>query len=168
MFNSASMKLGLDRAVLAQQRATDEKGRSKRSSKEQAQEIDTLLKKGAYDVFRDDDDEEEESLNSSGWSGDLLDASDSVNGAEFNTMAMMMNRAAGSAVSSNEDGRSIVKVGSTVSIPSLSAASNINGPSPKSPLPVPPPPLSVLQVPAASSSSLSSSALIGGFLGLRT
>ena len=58
MFNSASMKLGLDRAVLAQQRATDEKGRSKRSSKEQAQEIDTLLKKGAYDVFRDDDDEE--------------------------------------------------------------------------------------------------------------
>merc|ERR1719253_481740 len=35
MFNSASMKLGLDRAVLAQQRATDEKGRSKRSSKEQ-------------------------------------------------------------------------------------------------------------------------------------
>lgn len=52
------MKLGLDRAVLAQQRATDEKGRSKRSSKEQAQEIDTLLKKGAYDVFRDDDDEE--------------------------------------------------------------------------------------------------------------
>lgn len=56
MFNSASMKLGLDRAVLAQQRANEEK--SKRSSKEQAKEIDELLKKGAYDVFREEDDKE--------------------------------------------------------------------------------------------------------------
>jgi hypothetical protein len=60
MFHSASMKLGLDRAVLAHQRqqdGDDEKGSSKKNSKEsQAKEIDELLKKGAYDVFRDDDD----------------------------------------------------------------------------------------------------------------
>lgn len=60
MFHSASMKLGLDRAVLAHQRqqdGDDEKGQSNKPSKEsQAKEIDDLLKKGAYDVFRDDDD----------------------------------------------------------------------------------------------------------------
>ncbi len=60
MFHSASMKLGLDRAVLAHQRQQDdneEKASSKKLSKEsQAKEIDELLKKGAYDVFRDDDD----------------------------------------------------------------------------------------------------------------
>ncbi|KAL7473004.1 hypothetical protein ACHAXS_013390 [Conticribra weissflogii] len=64
MFHSASLKLGLDRAVLAAQRqnANSEEGSSKRKSKaereEQAKEIDELLKKGAYDVFRDDDDKE--------------------------------------------------------------------------------------------------------------
>lgn len=64
MFHSASLKLGLDRAVLAAQRqnASSEEGSSKRKSKaereEQAKEIDELLKKGAYDVFRDDDDKE--------------------------------------------------------------------------------------------------------------
>lgn len=70
MFHSASMKLGLDRAVLAHQRGQnaeegDESGPSKskkhksKSEKEkQAKEIDQLLKKGAYDVFRDDDDKE--------------------------------------------------------------------------------------------------------------
>ena len=64
MFHSASLKLGLDRAVLAAQRqsANTEEGSSKRKSKaereEQAKEIDELLKKGAYDVFRDDDDKD--------------------------------------------------------------------------------------------------------------
>ena len=61
MFHSASMKLGLDRAVLAhtrqQQGEEDEskpKDKSERAS--QAKEIDELLKKGAYDVFKDEDD----------------------------------------------------------------------------------------------------------------
>ena len=59
MFHTASMKLGLDRAVLAHQRQQedDEQDPSKKKSKEtQAKEIDELLKKGAYDVFRDEDD----------------------------------------------------------------------------------------------------------------
>ena len=63
MFHSASLKLGLDRAVLAHQRGSGtEENSSKRKSKaereEQAKEIDSLLKKGAYDVFNDDDDKE--------------------------------------------------------------------------------------------------------------
>lgn len=64
MFHSASMKLGLDRAVLAHQRqqgtgsGDDSKPKSISDRKVQAQEIDQLLKKGAYDVFRDDDDTE--------------------------------------------------------------------------------------------------------------
>ena len=63
MFHSASVKLGLERAVLSQQRDQGGDGgdgkSKKRSDKEaQAKEIDSLLKKGAYDVFRDDDDEE--------------------------------------------------------------------------------------------------------------
>ena len=62
MFHSASMKLGLDRAVLAHQRQqeTDESQETKSKSERevQAKEIDELLKKGAYDVFRDDDDTE--------------------------------------------------------------------------------------------------------------
>mmetsp|Transcript_46338 Transcript_46338/g.69924 ORF Transcript_46338/g.69924 Transcript_46338/m.69924 type:complete len:237 (+) Transcript_46338:1205-1915(+) len=67
MFHSASMKLGLDRAVLAHQRqhgADDDddpaksKSKSKKEREIQAKEIDELLKKGAYDVFRDDDDKE--------------------------------------------------------------------------------------------------------------
>mmetsp|Transcript_6483 Transcript_6483/g.12211 ORF Transcript_6483/g.12211 Transcript_6483/m.12211 type:complete len:1937 (+) Transcript_6483:1878-7688(+) len=61
MFHSASMKLGLDRAVLAHQRhqGVDGKSHSKKRSKEsQAKEIDELLKKGAYDVFTDEDDTE--------------------------------------------------------------------------------------------------------------
>lgn len=64
MFHAASMKLGLDRAVLAHQRQqeTDDSQESKSKSKSerevQAKEIDELLKKGAYDVFRDDDDTE--------------------------------------------------------------------------------------------------------------
>lgn len=62
MFHSASMKLGLDRAVLAHQRqqdGDDGDGNSKKSDKQlQAKEIDELLKKGAYDVFRDEDDKE--------------------------------------------------------------------------------------------------------------
>jgi len=62
MFHSASMKLGLDRAVLAHQRqqdGDDGDGSSKKTDKQvHAKEIDELLKKGAYDVFRDDDDKE--------------------------------------------------------------------------------------------------------------
>lgn len=70
MFHSASMKLGLDRAVLAHQRhhtaaVEDESGsgaskRTLKSEREiQAREIDELLKKGAYDVFRDEVDDKE-------------------------------------------------------------------------------------------------------------
>lgn len=65
MFHSASMKLGLDRAVLAHQRQQHEdvqdaskKSKSKSEKEIQAKEIDELLKKGAYDAFRDDDDTE--------------------------------------------------------------------------------------------------------------
>ncbi len=60
MFHSASMKLGLDRAVLAHQRQQEgEQEMSSKKSKElQAKEIDELLKKGAYDVFRDHDETE--------------------------------------------------------------------------------------------------------------
>jgi len=67
MFHSASMKLGLERAVLSQQRdqgegEQDEGGQTKSKAKSdreaQAKEIDSLLKKGAYDVFKDDNDEE--------------------------------------------------------------------------------------------------------------
>lgn len=65
MFHSASMKLGLERAVLSQQREQVEAGaekssksKSKQEKEAQAKEIDQLLKKGAYDVFRDEDDEE--------------------------------------------------------------------------------------------------------------
>lgn len=64
MFHSASMKLGLERAVLAQQREqgdeaeTSGKSKSRKDKEAQAKEIDSLLKKGAYDVFKEDDDEE--------------------------------------------------------------------------------------------------------------
>ena len=65
MFHGASMKLGLDRAVLAHQRQTGgeadqnlAKNKSKSEKEIQAKEIDELLKKGAYDVFKDDDDKE--------------------------------------------------------------------------------------------------------------
>jgi len=58
------MKLGLEQAVLSQQRdkgeggADGKKRKSKSEREAQAKKIDQLLKKGAYDVFRDDDDEE--------------------------------------------------------------------------------------------------------------
>ena len=63
MFHSASMKLGMERAVLAQQREQGEEGesgksKSKTDKEAHAKEIDSLLKKGAYDVFKEDDDEE--------------------------------------------------------------------------------------------------------------
>ena len=66
MFHSASLKLGLERAVLSQNREQSEEsddgtGKKKSSDREaQAKEIDELLKKGAYDVFRDEDDTEAE------------------------------------------------------------------------------------------------------------
>ncbi|TMW56863.1 hypothetical protein Poli38472_006873 [Pythium oligandrum] len=60
MFHKASLKLGLDKAVLTHMRRENEDqkegGAKKKSSKAQeAKEIDELLKRGAYDVFRDDD-----------------------------------------------------------------------------------------------------------------
>ena len=64
MFHQASMKLGMDRAVLAHARATE--GEEAASEKSQgkyaisAKEIDELLKRGAYDVFREDDTEQQE------------------------------------------------------------------------------------------------------------
>jgi len=67
MFHTASLKLGLERAVLSQNREqqteeSDDAAKSTRASEREAQakEIDNLLKKGAYDVFRDDDDKEAE------------------------------------------------------------------------------------------------------------
>jgi len=65
MFHSASLKLGLERAVLSQNREQSAGetavGTGKKSEREaQAKEIDELLKKGAYDVFRDEDDTEAE------------------------------------------------------------------------------------------------------------
>jgi hypothetical protein len=66
MFHSASLKLGLERAVLSQNRDqgddSDENGKPTRRSENEAKakEIDELLKKGAYDIFRDDDDNEAE------------------------------------------------------------------------------------------------------------
>ena len=69
MFHSASVKLGLDRAVLEHQRQNTEDdgsldGASKKKSKSrserqiQAKEIDEILKKGYYYVFRNDNDTE--------------------------------------------------------------------------------------------------------------
>lgn len=62
MFHKASMKLGLDRAVLACARndadGDDDVGETR--SGMQAKEIDELLKRGAYDVFREDDTEQNE------------------------------------------------------------------------------------------------------------
>ena len=77
MFHSARLKLGIDRAVLANQRQNTEAdgsidGTSKKISKSkiekwmQAKEIDELLKKGAYDVFQDDDDTEVQQLMGTG------------------------------------------------------------------------------------------------------
>jgi chromodomain-helicase-DNA-binding protein 7 len=65
MFHSASLKLGLERAVLSQNRdqaddGDDSKSKKKSDREAQAKAIDELLKKGAYDVFRDEDDKEAE------------------------------------------------------------------------------------------------------------
>lgn len=57
MFHRASLKLGLDRAVLAHTRREAQEGSSTMSESLQVAEIDELLKKGAYDVFREDDTE---------------------------------------------------------------------------------------------------------------
>ena len=65
MFHSAILKLGLERTVLANQQqnieyygsiddSSKEKYKSKSKIEMQAKKIDELLKKGAYDVFRDD------------------------------------------------------------------------------------------------------------------
>lgn len=51
MFEKASLKLGLDKAVL--NRSHDEDGEAK--PKFTTQEVDSLLKYGVYDLFRDDD-----------------------------------------------------------------------------------------------------------------
>ncbi|KAG7391581.1 choline dehydrogenase 7 [Phytophthora boehmeriae] len=60
MFHKASLKLGLDKAVLTHMRRENEEGANKprkdKSAKAQeSKEINELLKRGAYDVFRDDD-----------------------------------------------------------------------------------------------------------------
>lgn len=64
MFHQASMKLGLDRAVLAHARNQGHDQDAHQSSadtlKLSTKEIDELLKKGAYDVFREDDTEQNE------------------------------------------------------------------------------------------------------------
>eukprot|EP00597_Dinobryon_sp_UTEXLB2267_P004843 CAMPEP_0170077316 /NCGR_PEP_ID=MMETSP0019_2-20121128/14156_1 /TAXON_ID=98059 /ORGANISM="Dinobryon sp., Strain UTEXLB2267" /LENGTH=1791 /DNA_ID=CAMNT_0010289569 /DNA_START=144 /DNA_END=5519 /DNA_ORIENTATION=- len=67
MFHQASMKLGLDRAVLAHARNEEAGGDGEicgvgGATKAQlsAIEIDVLLKRGAYDVFREDDTEQKE------------------------------------------------------------------------------------------------------------
>lgn len=64
MFHSASLKLGLERAVLSQNREqndeSDDKSKRTRDREAQAKEIDQLLKKGAYDIFKDEDDGEAE------------------------------------------------------------------------------------------------------------
>jgi chromodomain-helicase-DNA-binding protein 6 len=75
MFHQASLKLGLDRAVLAYARnEQDEEAEAKlqkdnmnaMSNKDKlsmsSKEIDELLKRGAYDVFREDDSEQIEFL----------------------------------------------------------------------------------------------------------
>lgn len=58
MFHRASLKLGLDRAVLAHARSEQEGYES--SKNPTTKEIDELLKRGAYDVFREDDTEQNE------------------------------------------------------------------------------------------------------------
>jgi hypothetical protein len=65
MFHQASMKLGLDRAVLAHARSEqggEEPGSkgAEFAAKLSLKEIDNLLKRGAYDVFREDDNDQNE------------------------------------------------------------------------------------------------------------
>ncbi|KAF0696350.1 Aste57867_12909 [Aphanomyces stellatus] len=65
MFHKASLKLGLDRAVLTHMRQEQDKEAKNakslaKSKAQEAQEIDELLKRGAYDVFRDEDDASEQ------------------------------------------------------------------------------------------------------------
>jgi ribonuclease HI len=63
MFHQASLKLGMDRAVLAHARQEQEDSASSPDSGKlqlSAKEIDELLKRGAYDVFREDDTEQTE------------------------------------------------------------------------------------------------------------
>lgn len=63
MFHKASLKLGLDKAVLTHMRRENEDlkdGKKKMSKAQESKEIDELLKRGAYDVFRDDDTEGEQ------------------------------------------------------------------------------------------------------------
>jgi superfamily II DNA or RNA helicase len=66
MFHKASLKLGLDRAVLAHARNQEQEEEEQQQQSTdpstkvglQAKEIDELLKRGAYDVFREDDTEQ--------------------------------------------------------------------------------------------------------------
>lgn len=60
MFHKASLKLGLDKAVLTHMRRENEDSKKKISKAQESKEIDELLKRGAYDVFRDDDTESEQ------------------------------------------------------------------------------------------------------------
>jgi SNF2 family DNA or RNA helicase len=60
MFDRASMKLGLDKAILqrmdSQSAIEDPFGETKNASSLSKQEVETLLKKGAYGAFIDDED----------------------------------------------------------------------------------------------------------------
>ncbi|DAZ94104.1 TPA: hypothetical protein N0F65_007938 [Lagenidium giganteum] len=66
MFHKASLKLGLDKAVLTHMRRENEEqkegktGKTKKSKAQESKEIDELLKRGAYDVFRDEDEAAEQ------------------------------------------------------------------------------------------------------------
>ena len=67
MFHQASMKLGLDRAVLAHARNEQDEEQAGKTNKPNQdpgkfnmKEIDELLKRGAYDVFREDDTDQNE------------------------------------------------------------------------------------------------------------
>lgn len=66
MFHQASLKLGLDRAVLAHARNENENMIDAGDGKLilDVREIDNLLKRGAYDVFKEDDTEQNEFIES--------------------------------------------------------------------------------------------------------
>ena len=82
MFHAASMKLGLDRAVLAAQRETASAGPGRQPGSKgptDALEIDRLLKQGAYDVFRADDNDVDNEEVQNIDIDDILAKSDKIN-----------------------------------------------------------------------------------------
>eukprot|EP00946_MAST-07B_sp_MAST-7B-sp1_P002896 g2896.t1 len=69
-----------------------------------------------------------DSLNSSAWSGDLLDASDSFADSEANTMATMMARASANGKAGNGNGVGVLKIESLTPLPSPLSAGQENQP----------------------------------------